>query len=246
MATTTNYGWTTPDDTDLVKDGAAAIRTLGSSVDTTTKDLNPSTTLGDVEYRSATANTNTRLPIGTSGQVLTVSGGVPAWTTPAATGAWTLLTTTSLSGTSTTVSSINQTYTDLVVVIQGITASGFYSDMNFGMNGTNSGQSTRSWVTGSMTSSGVTGGAFTGMSNNINQQNASTDNCYIVTIPFYSSTTIRKVANFNAYWTSASGELVTANGTFANNSTGAVTSFRLQMDGSKTFSSGTILTYGVK
>jgi hypothetical protein len=30
MATTTNYGWTTPDDTDLVKDGAAAIRTLGS------------------------------------------------------------------------------------------------------------------------------------------------------------------------------------------------------------------------
>jgi hypothetical protein len=34
MATTTNYGWTTPDDTDLVKDGAAAIRTLGSSIDT--------------------------------------------------------------------------------------------------------------------------------------------------------------------------------------------------------------------
>lgn len=35
MATTTNYGWTTPDDTSLVKDGASAIRTLGSSVDTT-------------------------------------------------------------------------------------------------------------------------------------------------------------------------------------------------------------------
>jgi hypothetical protein len=81
MATTTNYGWTTPDDTALVKDGAAAIRTLGSSVDTTTKALNPSTTLGDVEYRSSTANTNTRLGIGTTGQVLTVSGGVPAWST---------------------------------------------------------------------------------------------------------------------------------------------------------------------
>jgi len=84
MATTTNYGWTTPDDTALVKDGAAAIRTLGSSVDTTTKALNPSTTLGDIEYRSSTANTNTRLGIGTTGQVLAVSGGVPAWTTPAA------------------------------------------------------------------------------------------------------------------------------------------------------------------
>jgi len=81
MATTTNYGWTTPNDTDLVKDGAAAIRTLGSSVDTTTKALNPSTTLGDIEYRSATANTNTRLGIGTTGQVLTVAGGVPTWAT---------------------------------------------------------------------------------------------------------------------------------------------------------------------
>lgn len=84
MATTTNYGWETPDDTDLVKDGAAAIRTLGSSIDTTTKNLNPETTLGDLAYRSSTSNTNTRLAIGTTGQVLTVSGGVPAWSTPAA------------------------------------------------------------------------------------------------------------------------------------------------------------------
>lgn len=83
MATTTNYNWSTPDDTSLVKDGAAAIRTLGSSIDTTTKALNPSTTLGDIEYRSSTANTNTRLGIGSSGQVLTVSGGVPSWATPA-------------------------------------------------------------------------------------------------------------------------------------------------------------------
>lgn len=35
MATTTNYSWTTPDDTDLVKDGAAAIRSLGSAIDST-------------------------------------------------------------------------------------------------------------------------------------------------------------------------------------------------------------------
>jgi hypothetical protein len=35
MATTTNYSWSTPDDTALVKDGAAAIRSLGSAVDTT-------------------------------------------------------------------------------------------------------------------------------------------------------------------------------------------------------------------
>jgi len=97
MATTTNYAWETPDDTDLVKDGAAAIRTLGSSIDTTTKALNPSTTLGDIEYRSATANTNTRLGIGTTGQVLSVSGGVPAWTSPSS-GAMTLIQTSTFSG----------------------------------------------------------------------------------------------------------------------------------------------------
>jgi hypothetical protein len=39
MATTTNFGWTTPDDTSLVKDGAAAIRTLGQSIDTSMMDL---------------------------------------------------------------------------------------------------------------------------------------------------------------------------------------------------------------
>jgi len=94
MATTTNYGWDTPDDTDLVKDGAAAIRTLGSSVDTTTKNLNPQTTTGALAYRSATSNVNTALPIGTTGQVLTVAAGVPSWASPAAatpSSAWTFI-----------------------------------------------------------------------------------------------------------------------------------------------------------
>jgi hypothetical protein len=44
MANTTNFGWETPDDTDLVKDGAAAIRTLGSSIDTSLVDLKGGTT----------------------------------------------------------------------------------------------------------------------------------------------------------------------------------------------------------
>jgi hypothetical protein len=39
MATTTNFGWDTPDDTDLVKDGAAAIRTALNGVDTSFVDL---------------------------------------------------------------------------------------------------------------------------------------------------------------------------------------------------------------
>jgi hypothetical protein len=116
MATTTNYGWTTPDDTALVKDGASAIRTLGSSVDTTTKALNPSTTLGDIEYRSSTANTNTRLGIGTTGQVLTVSGGVPSWGTVSGGGETLISTTTLTAATSISLTSIPTTYKTLRVL----------------------------------------------------------------------------------------------------------------------------------
>jgi hypothetical protein len=107
MATTTNFGWTTPNDTDLVKDGAAAIRTALNGVDTSFVDLkggttgqvlsktsntdldftwitdatgmtNPMTTTGDVIYSSSGA-TPARLGIGTDGQVLKVSSGLPSW-----------------------------------------------------------------------------------------------------------------------------------------------------------------------
>jgi hypothetical protein len=123
MATTTNYGWTTPDDTALVKDGAAAIRTLGSSVDTTTKALNPETTLGDIAYRSSTANVKTRLGIGSTGDVLTVAGGVPTWAAPAAGGGYTSIATGSLSGTSVVISGISGSYKHLYLKVINAQAS---------------------------------------------------------------------------------------------------------------------------
>ena len=119
MATTTNYGWTTPDDTALVKDGASAIRTLGSSVDTTTKNLNPETTLGDIAYRSSTANVNTRLALGTAGQVLAVNSGAtaPEWAT--ATAGMTLISTATASASATiSFTSIPQTYKELKVYVK--------------------------------------------------------------------------------------------------------------------------------
>lgn len=97
MANTTNFGWETPDDTDLVKDGAAAIRTLGSAIDTSLVDLKGGTTgqvlskasntdmdftwssvdpltildaKGDLISATA-ADTPARLAVGTNGQVLT-------------------------------------------------------------------------------------------------------------------------------------------------------------------------------
>lgn len=44
MPTTSNFGWTTPADTDLVKNGALAIRTLGNGIDTSLLDLKGGTT----------------------------------------------------------------------------------------------------------------------------------------------------------------------------------------------------------
>ena len=76
---TTNYGWPMPTATDLVTDLPADFAAFGQPVDTSLKALNPETTLGDIAYRSATSNTNTRLGIGSTGQVLTVAAGVPAW-----------------------------------------------------------------------------------------------------------------------------------------------------------------------
>lgn len=55
MPTTTNFGWTTPADTDLVKDGASAIRTLGNGVDASMAQLKGGTT-GQV--LSKTSNTD--------------------------------------------------------------------------------------------------------------------------------------------------------------------------------------------
>jgi hypothetical protein len=129
MATTTpNFGWSVPTSSDLVKNGAVAIETLGDSIDASLVDLkggttdqvlaknsntdmdfkwvsdatgmtNPMTTTGDVIY-SSSGSTPDRLGIGTSGQVLTVAGGLPSWATPSSGSAMTLITTLSPSAVS--------------------------------------------------------------------------------------------------------------------------------------------------
>ena len=104
MATTTNYGWTTPNDTDLVKDGAAAIRTLGSSIDTTVFN-NAGASIaktivdakGDIIAATA-ADTVARLAVGANNSVLTADSSTATglkWATPAVGGGanWSLLNT---------------------------------------------------------------------------------------------------------------------------------------------------------
>jgi hypothetical protein len=55
MATSPLFGWEEPDDTDLVKDGAAAIRTLGNAIDTSMGDLLGGTS-GQILSKASNAN----------------------------------------------------------------------------------------------------------------------------------------------------------------------------------------------
>ena len=95
MPSTTNFGWTTPADTDLVKDGAAAIRTLGNGIDTSLVDLKGGTTgqvlskasNTDLDYTWTTPNVGdiTEVQAGTGISVASGTGPIPVVTNTVAT-----------------------------------------------------------------------------------------------------------------------------------------------------------------
>jgi hypothetical protein len=243
MATTTNYSWTTPDDTALVKDGAAAIRTLGSSVDTTVKNLNPETTLGDIAYRSSTANVKTRLGLGTAGQVLTVNSGAnaPEWATPTA-GGMTLISTTTLTGGSVDLTSIPSTYKDLQLIIRNFKpgADTDYLWMRF-----NSDSNTRY----KSLTAGATAQSF---DSTIMQISAGNDNSVatgliVCTINDYANAVTWKMQTSVALdvnpTTTTNFNYRSSTGFY--NQTGAISSITLGQTGAS-FTSGTALLYGVK
>jgi hypothetical protein len=80
MPNTTNFGWATPADTDLVKDGAAAIRTLGSSIDTSLVDLKGGTT-GQVLTKASNTDLDFSFTTPTDQTPLTTKGDLFTFTT---------------------------------------------------------------------------------------------------------------------------------------------------------------------
>lgn len=131
MATTTNYSWTTPDDTSLVKDGAAAIRSLGSAIDTTVFN-NAGAAIaktivdakGDIIAATA-ADTVARLAVGANDTFLQADSSTATglkWSAISA-GGLTLLSTTTLSGSSTSVSITGTGYIGLYITITNFTQS---------------------------------------------------------------------------------------------------------------------------
>ena len=93
MPTTSNFGWTTPADTDLVKDGAAAIRTLGNGVDASFIDLKGGTTgqilskasNTDLDFTWTAGGDITEVQAGTGISVSSGTGPIPIVTNTVAT-----------------------------------------------------------------------------------------------------------------------------------------------------------------
>jgi hypothetical protein len=253
MATTTNYGWTTPDDTALVKDGASAIRTLGSSIDSTLKTQIDAqipdsllTTKGDL-IAATGASTPARLGVGTNGQALiadsTAATGMK-WDTPAA-GGMTLISTTTLTGASVTLSSIPQTYNSLFLVIRNfLTASdGISLYMRFNADSTASRH--REVTTLSNYGPVTFSQTFMQISNTIDS--AVTQGLYTISIPDYTNTTTWKWAEAfavsNDETTTTSLRTRWVRGVY--NQTGAISSLSFLAD-TGNMTSGTVYLYGVK
>ena len=199
MATTTNYSWVTPEDTDLVKDGAAAIRTLGSSADTTVKNLNPGTTAGDIDYYTS-STAKARIAIGTAGQILTVNAGAtaPEWAALAG-GGWTLITSGSLSSTTTTVSSISGAYTDLKILFYDMTSSTSTADIYMTYNNTDTIYNPGATNTGITDTWEAVNAASTNnlIANNVNTNGA--NNFGVLIMYNYSDTGYWKFADFRVW-----------------------------------------------
>ena len=277
-----------PTSTDLVTDLPADFDVALQGVDTRLKALQPGTTLGDLAYSSATANTNTRLPIGTSGQVLAVSGGgVPAWTTTAdvtplttkgdlftfttvdarigvgadgtvltadsaeatglkwataSSGGMTLISTTTLSGVTTTLSSIPSTYNDLIIQVYGVTGNTANSRFSVKPNNANN----CDYLLQENATSGTENDSPIYLSGNANTLRTNANNAWTIEISNYASATARKpLLSYGKFLDSASADKVNVT-TGIVDTTSAISSLVFQYGGTNTFAGGTVLLYGVK
>jgi hypothetical protein len=102
----------------------------------TTGMTNPMTTTGDTIY-SSSGSTPARLGIGSTGQVLTVAAGIPSWASPAGGGGMTLINSggTTLSGATTSISSIPTTYKNLQLIIRNFKPATDGQDLLMRLNG---------------------------------------------------------------------------------------------------------------
>lgn len=267
MATTTNFGWETPDDTDLVKDGAAAIRTALGGVDTSFVDLKGGTTgqvlakasNTDLDYSwvaidplvildakgdliSATAaDTPARLAVGANDQVLTADSTTATGLKWAAvpSGGMTLLASGTLSGTGVTLSSISQSYKNLIIYMRNVYNSGGTNDVLFQLNsgGTNRGIEQRN-LTGVYQVQAITSSTIF---QNITNTNTNAHAC--IFIPDYTASSAALAQVYSSHTNGAN-----TYGYFTNNFYPTIIApiTSIQLNSPSTFGGGTYELWGCK
>lgn len=228
MATTTNFGWETPDDTDLVKDGAAAMRTLGSAIDTSLVDLKGGTT-----SQLLAKNSNTDLDF--------------VWTTVAK-GGYTLLSTTSLSGSSTTVSITGTGYVSLMIEVTDFSMSA--GNQTFFRFNSDSGSNYR-WSGirqyGSTSALSSAAGNVSSILSSFTPRSNQADSVYLIHVWNSQQTDAYKVGHFQLYAVDAGGGTpeVDEFGDFTYKGTAAISGFTFATLSGASFTGGQIRVYGV-
>ena len=201
------------------------------------------TTTGDTYYASAAA-TPARLGIGTTGQLLTVAGGVPTWAAAPAAGSMTLLSTTSLTGATTTISSISQDYKSLYMIITGVTnatsTDAFTCKPN---NVSNLSNQIRVDTSGIWTGNNINTSIRLTPASSAGSLFTNANNSWAFTINNYTSTTAFKPFSiYGAFQNPGNNQGFACFGSFNSNT--AISSLVFAADGGN-LSTGTVLLYGV-
>jgi hypothetical protein len=220
----------------LTRDSAAA-----GKVKWANSPANTLTTTGDLYYASA-ANTPARLGIGSTGQVLSVSGGVPSWAN--AGGGYTSIASGTLSGASVDLTSISGSYINLVLYLlnPSITTAG---NINLTVNNVTTAstylyQYSRDGSTALTNTSGanIALAPFNGFGTSTTGYSASN-----ITINNYAGTTNYKEIAVNTV-RPLIGSYEFIHGYQTTTATSAITSIKLTP--TSNFTGGTYVLYGVK
>ena len=193
------------------------------------------------------SGTYTAQAVGTDGQMLTANsaqaGGVE-WTTPAS---MTLLSTTTLSGTSTSITVASNTYKNLVAYIYGVNISSDAA-VTLRINGITTGTYMETMMYG-QTNGVVTGAVnnYTGLNLTVSGTHAlkaATSNIWVSTFWDCNSTNRKIISTNGDYVNPAGNDVVTLQTTAQTSATSAITS--IAIISSQSISAGTVQLYGVK
>ena len=211
----------------------------------TTGMTNPMTTTGDTIY-SSSGSTPARLGIGTANQVLRVNSGAtaPEWATVSS-GGMTLISTTTMTGSSITLSSIPGTYNDLVMVIRNYKPDTNAEQLLMRLNGVTSG----AYNTTNFQDSPQYNVAFSTTTILLASVNSSSAGNGLARVLFndYANTTSWKTVFTTFQSNDSTTSTRSGNQGYLSgfNQTGAISSITL-LPTSGNFTSGTVLLYGVK